>query len=190
MSPSAVHACYSNCPNIDLTNIVHSFFTNIARNPVGPNEQETFNSTATGMVSIMGGSFNPITLTGPVQTLVFNKVGNVTGVFNTEMLALNLSGGGVMIRESPTMASAGQTTITDVGGGNFTINSFFDIFTELSLDGGATWIPAVSSTHLSLEAIPEPGTVAAALGGLVLCAVLRKARSLTPVCQNPTRRVH
>ena len=108
--------------------------------------------------------------------VVFNKVGNVTGVFNTEMPALNLSGGGVMIRESPTLVSAGQTTITDVGGGNFTINSFFDIFTELSLDGGATWTPAASSTHVSLEAIPEPGTAALALAALALLTCARKSK--------------
>ena len=34
VSPGAVHACYPNCFNIDLTNIVHSVFTNIVRTPV------------------------------------------------------------------------------------------------------------------------------------------------------------
>ena len=131
VSASDVHACYPVCPNIDLNNIAHKFFLNIVRNPIGPNEFEMFDSTATGNVSVGGGPFNPITLTGPVQTVVFNKVGNTTGVFNTEMLALNLSGGGVMLRESPTLASTGVTSITDVGGGNFQIDSFFDIFTEL-----------------------------------------------------------
>ena len=43
-----------------------------------------------------------------------------------------------MVRESPTLASLGQTTITDIGGGSFKIDSFFDIFTKLSLDNGVT----------------------------------------------------
>lgn len=176
VSPSAVHACYPNCANIDLNNIVHSFFTNIVQTPVGPNESETFNSTATGTVSVLSGPFNPITLSGPVQTLVFGKVGNVTGTFATEMLSLNLSGGGVMLRESPTLQSTGQTTITNIGGGNFQITSFFDVFTELSVDGGVSWIPSSSSTHVNLQVIPEPGTVALMLSGLALCAIGRRRR--------------
>ena len=176
VSPSDVHACYPVCPNIDLNNIAHKFFLNIVRNPSGPNEIEMFDSTATGNVSVGGGPFNPITLTGPVQTVVFNKVGNTTGVFNTEMLALNLSGGGVMLRESPTLASTGVTSITDVGGGNFQIDSFFDIFTELSVDGGRTWIPSNGPTHVSLQPIPEPGTAALLTAGLVLFAFGRRKR--------------
>ena len=171
VSPAAVHACYPTCPNIDLNNISHSFFTNIVRTPSGANEIETFNSIATGLVSVSGGAFQPITLAGPVQTMVFNKIGNVTGTFNTEMLALNLSGGGVMIRESPTLQSTGQTTIADLGGGNFRIDSFFDIFTELSLDGGATWIPSNGPTHVDLVPGPEPAAgllVGAMLAALVL----------------------
>ena len=110
------------------------------------------------MVSVLGGAFQPITLAGPVQTIVFNKVGNVTGTFQTEMLALNLvGGGGIMIRESPTLQSQGQTTITSIGAGQFRIDSFFDIFTELSIDGGQTWIPSNGATRVQLG-IPELGT--------------------------------
>ena len=35
------------------------------------------------------------------------------------------------------MPSPGRTTITDIGGGLYQIDSFFDVFTELSIDGGA-----------------------------------------------------
>ena len=158
VSPSEVHACYPVCANIDLNNISHSFFTNIVRTPSGLNEIESFDSIATGMVSVLGGAFQPITLAGPVQTIVFNKVGNVTGTFQTEMLALNLvGGGGILIRESPTLQSQGQTTITSIGGGQFRIDSFFDIFTELSIDGGQTWIPSNGATRVELGT-PEPGT--------------------------------
>src|SRR5207249_9394292 len=84
------------------------------------------------------------------------KVGDQGGTeyFDTEMLQLNLSGGnlppGVMIRESPTLQSLGRTTITPEGGG-YRIESFFDIFTELSPDGGATWEPQTNGpTHVQL----------------------------------------
>ncbi|MDB6056632.1 MAG: hypothetical protein JWO95_476, partial [Verrucomicrobiales bacterium] len=66
-------------------------------------------------------------------------------IFDTEMLQLEVSGGtlpaGVMLRESPTKASLGQTTIRQVGGG-FLIGSFFDVFTEMSMDGGTKWSAA------------------------------------------------
>ena len=49
-----------------------------------------------------------------------------------------------MIRESPTEPSRGGTEIDAQSGGTYKINSFFDVFTELSLDGGATWSPATN----------------------------------------------
>ena len=74
-----------------------------------------------------------------------------------------------MIRESPTVPSIGQTTIQDLGGGNYHIDSFFDIFTELSLDGGQTWIPAADPTPMILDCVPEPTSFALlGLGGLGL----------------------
>lgn len=74
--------------------------------------------------------------------------------FDTEMLSLNISGGtlpaGIMVRESPTLPSTGHTDVTSLGGGLSTINSFFDVFVELSLDGGQTWFPSNQPTRLLL----------------------------------------
>lgn len=74
--------------------------------------------------------------------------------FDTEMLSLNLSGGtlppGILVRESPSRASVGHTDDTSLGGGLFKIDSFFDIFVELSLDGGQTWVPSLQPTRLLL----------------------------------------
>lgn len=48
----------------------------------------------------------------------------------------------VLVRESPTLISSGEMTITSDGGGTGgTFASFFDIFFELSNDGGANWLP-------------------------------------------------
>lgn len=65
-----------------------------------------------------------------------------TEIYDTEMFQMDISGGnlpaGVMIRESPTLASAGGLALTPVSG-VYQIQSFFDVFTEVSVDGGATW---------------------------------------------------
>jgi hypothetical protein len=58
--------------------------------------------------------------------------------------------GTVEIRESPAIASEGQTIITDIGGGLYHIDSFFDVFTELSVDGGQSWIAATDSVRMEL----------------------------------------
>ena len=75
------------------------------------------------------------------------------------------------MQEDPIRPLMGQTDITDLGGELYHIDSFFDVFTELSVDGGS-WIACDSSTHMYLT--PEPGTLSLlALGGL---AVLRRRR--------------
>lgn len=155
-----------------LQNLSHTpIAASAVRTPIGPDEQEVFNSAITGDASANGSPFQSVSGSGPTTTLVHNKIGNVTGTFQTEMLAMNLTSitpfGPIMIRESPTIPSLGQTTITNIGGGNFRIDSFFDVFTELSIDGGQTWIPdSQGPTHVTL--MPAPGAgVLLGLGALV-----------------------
>ncbi len=98
------------------------------------------------------------------KTIVFGKFGQTTGSFDTEMLQLDLKGtvpglGAFMIRESPTKQSTGHVTTTDIGGGMYQIDSFFDVFTELSIDGGATWMVGSDSIANSLAGIATPGHV-------------------------------
>lgn len=150
----------------------HPFAATAIRTPIGPDEMEQFDSEAFGDVEVyVNGDFSgagPMTGLGPVTTMVFGKIGNTTGTFDTEMLAMNLSGnslfGPMMIRESPTLQSLGRTTITDIGGGLFKIDSFFDVFTELSIDGGQTWMPDFGGP-VHMELVPAPG--AAAMLGLL-----------------------
>jgi len=176
-TPNEIFAAY-NGPGlaIVLTNVDLRAFAGGGRANSGPNEIETYNSEMVGLVNVNGGPFVNAQATGPTMTETFGKVGNVTGTFNTEMLSLNLSGtspfGPFMIRESPTLASLGQTKITDIGGGLFRIDSFFDVFTELSIDGGATWLPdSAGPAHVVLVPTPEPSVCAfagLALAGLIL----------------------
>ena len=168
LTPDQVHAMYSGgALAIVLTAVQHQpFASQSSRHGVpGTNhEVEDFPSSMTGMVSVNNGPALPAQATGPVQTLVLNKIGNTTGTFDTEMLQLNLTGtspfGPFMIRESPTLQSLGQTKISDIGGGLYHIDSFFDVFTELSLDGGASWMPSAGSSHVNLSGVPEPSTIA------------------------------
>ncbi|MGA2624788.1 MAG: SdrD B-like domain-containing protein [Bacteroidota bacterium] len=81
-----------------------------------------------------------------------------TQYFDAEMLQLDISGGtlpgGVMVRESPSKASLGRTSVRASGGGGYMVSSFFDVFTELSLDGGSTWTPQPPFTLAYADTIP------------------------------------
>jgi len=69
-------------------------------------------------------------------------------LFDAELLRLDISGGGatgIMIRESPTLQSLGVTRIRPLTNGTFTICSFFDVFTEVSINSGLTWFPATNA---------------------------------------------
>jgi len=71
-----------------------------------------------------------------------------------ELLALDLAPGAlpanVKLRESPTLASTGHMQQTEVTPGNFHVTSFFDVFFELSIDGGQSWSPAQGPSHVAL----------------------------------------
>src|SRR6185436_8365118 len=83
--------------------------------------------------------------------------------FDTEMLSMNVvghgggggggSGGSIMFRESPTIRSTGKTYIRESPTLPNRTASFFDVFLEMSLDGGATWSPALKSMRLELDSI-------------------------------------
>ena len=84
--------------------------------------------------------------------------GNPT-VYDTEMLQLNLILGTFRLRESPTKQSLGKHTIGPDPRG-YRISSFFDVFLELSTDGGQTWIPADRSIRMAVGAPPAaPGSI-------------------------------
>jgi hypothetical protein len=87
-----------------------------------------------------------------------------------EMLSFDISGvyNGVspfLIRESPTLASTGKTTIESLAGGQYRIDSFFDVFTDMSVDGGQTWFPMV----------PEP-SAAVLMMAMVIAVPIRTRR--------------
>jgi hypothetical protein len=161
------HARYSDGTNVfDLTQPEHSRFSDCDPPPTSGSQTHTFNSMATAQVSINGGPPQPFG--GNAETTVQvtfshaqKTAGPGTRFFDTEMLQLDIIGGPFMIRESPTRASTGKTAITDLGGGLYRIDSFFDVFTELSLDGGQTWHPSTDTAGNPFAGrVGIPGTVA------------------------------
>ncbi len=134
--------------------------SNVLRERVGDDELETFDAEFTAIEIGLG--LGPITLTGPVQVITTDRYLSTTGTFPTEIVSMSLSGntpvGPILIREDPIRPSTGITDIFDLGGGLYHIDSFFDVFTELSVDGGSSWLPSDSSTRMTLIPVPEVPT--------------------------------
>ena len=130
----------------------------------GTSQTESFGSQVSGMISMNGGAtFQPFSAPANVSVQVNSRSdldNGSTRFFDTEMLQLDLSGGnlpgGIMVRESPTMASLGRTSVRTDGTG-YQISSFFDIFTEVSLDGGNTWSPSVTAPGTMGLSTNSPG---------------------------------
>ncbi|HWX21576.1 MAG TPA: hypothetical protein VN578_16865 [Candidatus Binatia bacterium] len=171
ISPAQWHALYAN--GVIISNVTHRAFTETQPPPpLGTSSTHTFNSELDFDLSLNNGTtFTRVTAPSQV-TVNLQAVGTGPGgqqIYNTEMLQLNISGGtlppGVQVRASTSQPSIGQTTITPASGG-FMISSFFDIFTELSLDGGNTWSPSRQAGHMDMRAdptlvppVPEPSAL-------------------------------
>ncbi len=162
----------------------HSGFSNSSPPPLSiPNAStlHPFDSTIEGDFFVNGVFVQHVIAPASTQVRVdFNHQFGPDRFFDTEILQLDIAGGnlppGVLIRESPILASNGQTVIRDIGGGQFQIASFFDIFTELSLDGGQTWIPSNGSVTMELQPAPEPGTILLLSFGVVAIGAARLHR--------------
>ena len=106
------------------------------------------------------------------------------GTWASEMNAFDFVGtlpglGDVEFGQNGAPDPNGSTTFSPPdGNGNFTINSFFDIFVELSLNGGNLFIqPNSSSPEVFAQATaPEPGTTALGFTGLIVLAGLARRR--------------
>ncbi|MGA2798547.1 MAG: PEP-CTERM sorting domain-containing protein, partial [Thermoguttaceae bacterium] len=187
VSPEEWHAYYDlgMGMSIVLSDVVHEGFTASYPPPEpGMTTTHTFGSQVEGEVSFSGGSMQPFSTSGPTTVQITGEYGSGNpSYYDTEMLSMNLSGGtlpaGVLIRESPTLASTGETIITDIGGGMYQIESFFDVFTELSVDDGNSWSPdEAGPAHMVLQQnTPEPSSlILLGFGVLGLLTIMRRCR--------------
>ena len=114
----------------------------------------------------------PVTLAGPIGILYAGRMNDTElGTFTSSLTELDLTGTfhgitthTIEIMLNPVMTSSGPTTVAP-SGGNYRIDSFFDVFAELSLDGGP--FMAGPSRTFTLTPIPEPGSISLLALGLV-----------------------
>jgi hypothetical protein len=166
-------------PTADFGDLSLRCFEGVVRTTLGADELQTFQATLITTVDFGGGP-RDVTLTGPMQTIAYGKAGVTTGVFDTEVISMSLLGTvpgvEVLLRESPTLASAGQTTILEACPGIYDVSSFFDVFTELSVDAGQTWVPVDASQSLTLGMV--------APGGVRLASAELPPESDPPDCEH------
>ena len=120
------------------------------------------------------------------------------GLFDTEILSMDLSGARpdsnnpndlLELRLDPNpdpnpdplldRASFGHITVLKLADNTYQVDSFFDVFTELSVDGGTTWLPSIGSTHLAAltNVVPEPSALTLLVVAGMALAVLRVRRA-------------
>ena len=66
------------------------------------------------------------------------------------------TGGAPCFAPQAVLTARGGATIDAQSDGTYRIGSFFDVFTEISLDGGNTWSGVGNPTHIELNPQPFP----------------------------------
>ncbi|WP_291993627.1 PEP-CTERM sorting domain-containing protein [Candidatus Accumulibacter sp. ACC003] len=102
--------------------------------PVGPGNTDTIVQRQANCALDLGSAGSNCSI--PIEMVALQLVSTVNPM--------------VMVRESPIQSSTGGMLISSDGSGTGgTFDSFFDIFIELSTDGGATFVPQPSPLHLA-----------------------------------------
>jgi hypothetical protein len=165
--------------NLFARNLSLNNFLNLIQPPpyFGTNYYNPSNVMGAFQLSLDQNNWFPAQGGGPMSVTISNTAapGSTTSTFDTEITHMTLTGasqiGTFMLRESPTKQSLGKHSIRPDPRG-YRISSFFDVFTELSTDGGASWIPANRSIRLEVSAPPAaPGSLfinKIAGGGVIL----------------------
>lgn len=188
--PNSFYSIPNTCISVVCVQNIHlTDFNTISHVLSGGNELTVSNVDLTANlyqnVGGMAGMFiSPIILTGQVDITYFSKPSLLgTGDFSTQLTSLDLSGSFTGLTGhhtldailNPSQMSTGETSIEQISSGPdvFQISSFFDVFTELSIDGGP-FVPGPERVA-TLEATPEPGYYFPIGIGIAFAAV-RRAR--------------
>jgi len=180
-------ACVTPGP-LTLTSLTSSVF--LPANGALPAVQDivataSYEATLTPLVgdTIIG----TVDLTGPVDETVFKRTSDTEiGSFTTEITGLDLTGtlslphspllNGAALEVTLAAPSYGITTITAVGN-QFRIDSFFDVFIDISLPDLGMSKDDVGPIRLVLGGVPEPSTWAMMLLGLAGLAFAARRRA-------------
>lgn len=179
-----------------IRNILHSRFTQSFPPPPPSGSQiNSFGGSVDFELSADNGlTWNSITApTSDAAQIVHGSSDLNSEYFDTEMLQFNVSGGtipgGLLIRESPTRASTGRFDFLAVSEGEYRLCSFFDIFFEVSVDGGMSWSTALNPVYLKLRSTPVIlGTEAASGWNLLSVPLLvddYRTGTLYPTAKSP-----
>lgn len=123
-----------------------------------------------------------VQLLGTVEQLVQGR-GSATelGRWTTGLVAMSLNGTvlgrNLTLGLDPAQASTGVTSVAPLPGsdGTYVIDSFFDVFFMLTLEGSPPLSTTVGPIRGELTAVPEPAVLALLLGScLMLAAVARR----------------
>jgi hypothetical protein len=138
-------------------------------------ENLTMQATYTGTLTDSSDHpLGPVTLTGSVEEEVLGRTFSTeTGSWNTKLLSLALSGplqGHTLSLGLGASDSTGTDSIDPIGDGSFRIDSFFDVFVDLTLDS----LPPLHATRgpVLLTLPPTPTPVPAPAGLTLLAAPL------------------
>jgi hypothetical protein len=148
----------------------------------------TVSATLTDLLSV---PIAPIELTGTAEQLVIGRTSPTeTGSWNTELVSLSLSGSvlgfPVTVGLDPANPSVGETSITPIGPNQFRINSFFDVFVEITVDGTTPLTTTLGPIHAeAVQAVPEPSSIAAiAIALPIMLALYRRRGSAFPATRS------
>jgi hypothetical protein len=164
-------------------------FTSIASSSFNLRGQDIVaNATLTADVTMLS-TVTPVLLTGTVEEEVIGRTATTqTGSWPTQLLSFDLGGPVVIGTLSGTLDLGLDTSHTSTGGasvddapgqdGLFSVDSFFDVFVELTFDQGLPGIPPLSTTRgpFVVSLAPEPATLVLLAGPILGLAVLRRNR--------------
>jgi hypothetical protein len=158
-SISSDYIVFSN--GIILRSLLHDRFTQSFPPPApGGSQTNSFAGIVEFDVSLDGG-LTWTSASGNSNENVFVNSGIDDGFarfFDTEILSMNIFGGtiplGLQIRESPTKPSTGRCDILSIGAGDYRLCSFFDIYLEISVDGGMSWATANKPYYILMRGTP------------------------------------
>src|SRR5271166_701738 len=144
-------------------------------------EDITTNATFTGELTNLSHSpVGTVTLTGTIEQEVEGRQNQFdTGSWTVDLLSVSLSGTVAGFPLTMTLntadTSSGTTSIAQTGA-NFTANSFFDVFVDLTYDGPNGVLTAMPSGTATANGVPEPATLMLLAGPLLVMSALRRRR--------------